>query len=108
MISQVYKDLPVNENGWQTEWPAERWSLWFFYGWTNDDKHTLSQQPRLFSVAVAEDGNQQSMYITDSGSFLYKEAGASGMWRRQDLPPGLPDLQKQFATLAQSVQAARW
>lgn len=73
----------LGDEGWQTEWPAEPNSIWWFFGWPHGKAH--SEQPELCLVELWLTGNQRIAYVK-GGSFLYKAEGAIGKWKRVDLP----------------------
>lgn len=71
---------------WCTEWPKENGLFWF-YGWCFKHDRDEDKKPELCLVDVHETGVKgKFMYVT-WGHFLYAAEGATGMWRKAELPP---------------------
>ena len=71
-------------NNWQTEWPTEPGTYWF-YGWCfKKSPLRKTEEPKMHLISVHKISNGTT-YITNR-HFLYKEEGAEGMWLKAELP----------------------
>jgi hypothetical protein len=89
--SRLRKLFPFNDLDWSPEWPTEKDTLWWAYGYPHGvirdafDTH----DPELILVQVVHDGNGNPMYVGD-GTFIYKQEAKGLIWKRVTgltLPP---------------------
>lgn len=79
-VSHLKETLPTE--GWQTAWPTEPNTLWWFYG--HRFGKAEDKEPELLLVEIWQIASGIS-YVA-SGNFFYKSEGAEGVFLRC-IPP---------------------
>lgn len=75
----------VVPDGWQTEWPTEPGTLWWFYGYRFGKGEGHSVELLLVEVMKVSNG---VLYVT-AGSFFEENEGAEGVFRQ--VIPQIPE-----------------
>lgn len=97
---------------WQTEWPTENDTRWWFYGYRSEFsrksltlRHGKNTEPptgiELLSVKVWNNG--KSVFYVADGAFLYEAEGAIGLWQKVEISkPSSEQFLKHFMSVVKS------
>jgi hypothetical protein len=73
-----HTETTVNDEGWQSEWPQEPNTAWWFVGWRFGKDWDCKPEVALVWVVGLADNIS---YIAE-GNFLYKSEGAIGVFKK--------------------------
>ena len=92
-MKQTKLNAPIDNDGWQTDWPTEPNTIWWFFGYPYGKVYCgQPAEPELVTVEVWETSNSCMVYVC-RGGFMYKDDVAVGKWKKVEISvPSLDDI----------------